>query len=283
MADKAQVHVPSDAPHDGSGFEGLATRPWRGLRSCTYVDLRRRRSAKLYHMTFSYAPTRRGGATKDATGRTARGRARSVRSPSAVTATWARPPTPRSCVLIAAAVGRLLGEDALEQGVWIKVSSGDGTRTIRRREGERQAVHQQRRREGLSRSKAATTRPSRRTERLTPHRRNGRRTSSPFATASSPCCRPPPAASTTARGRPSSRSRARPAHREGGEPRPHGPVDADRVFFTGKAAELRRPQVDDREVGEGHRGPVTKELQAPSSAATKGENDAHPDWLTDVD
>jgi branched-chain amino acid aminotransferase len=41
--------------------------------------------------------------------------------------------------------------------------------------------------------------------------------------------------------------------------------------------------VDDRIVGEGHRGPVTKELQGAFFAATKGESDAHPDWLTYVD
>ena len=35
--------------------------------------------------------------------------------------------------------------------------------------------------------------------------------------------------------------------------------------------------------GEGHRGPVTKELQGAFFAATKGENDSHPDWLTYVD
>jgi branched-chain amino acid aminotransferase len=60
--------------------------------------------------------------------------------------------------------------------------------------------------------------------------------------------------------------------------------NADECFFTGTAAELTPiREVDDRVVGEGHRGPVTKELQGAFFAATKGENEAHPDWLTYVD
>jgi branched-chain amino acid aminotransferase len=60
--------------------------------------------------------------------------------------------------------------------------------------------------------------------------------------------------------------------------------NADECFFTGTAAELTPiREVDDRVVGEGHRGPVTKELQGVFFAATKGENEAHPDWLTYVD
>ena len=60
--------------------------------------------------------------------------------------------------------------------------------------------------------------------------------------------------------------------------------NADECFFTGTAAELTPiREVDDRVVGEGHRGPITKELQGAFFAATKGENDTHPDWLTYVD
>ena len=39
-------------------------------------------------------------------------------------------------------------------------------------------------------------------------------------------------------------------------------------------------KVDDRMVGEGHRGPVTKELQGSFFAATKGEDERYLDWLT---
>jgi branched-chain amino acid aminotransferase len=59
--------------------------------------------------------------------------------------------------------------------------------------------------------------------------------------------------------------------------------NAEECFFTGTAAELTPiREVDDRAVGEGHRGPVTKELQSAFFAATKGENPKYPDWLTYV-
>jgi branched-chain amino acid aminotransferase len=59
--------------------------------------------------------------------------------------------------------------------------------------------------------------------------------------------------------------------------------NADECFFTGTAAELTPiREVDDREVGEGHRGPITKELQSAFFAATKGEDPKHTDWLTYV-
>jgi len=58
---------------------------------------------------------------------------------------------------------------------------------------------------------------------------------------------------------------------------------ADEVFFTGTAAELTPiREVDDRVVGPGHRGPVTKELQEAFFAATKGEDPRYADWLTYV-
>jgi branched-chain amino acid aminotransferase len=59
---------------------------------------------------------------------------------------------------------------------------------------------------------------------------------------------------------------------------------ADEVFFTGTAAEITPiREVDDRTVGVGHRGPVTKELQEAFYAATKGEDERYVDWLTFVD
>jgi branched-chain amino acid aminotransferase len=59
--------------------------------------------------------------------------------------------------------------------------------------------------------------------------------------------------------------------------------NADEAFFTGTAAELTPiREVDDRVVGEGHRGPVAKELQGAFFAATKGENEAYRSWLTYV-
>ena len=59
---------------------------------------------------------------------------------------------------------------------------------------------------------------------------------------------------------------------------------ADEVFFTGTAAEITPiREVDDRAIGEGHRGPVTKELQEAFFAATKGEDPRYIDWLTFVE
>jgi len=59
--------------------------------------------------------------------------------------------------------------------------------------------------------------------------------------------------------------------------------NADECFFSGTAAEITPiREVDDRVVGEGHRGPITKELQGAFFAATKGETEKYADWLTYV-
>jgi branched-chain amino acid aminotransferase len=59
--------------------------------------------------------------------------------------------------------------------------------------------------------------------------------------------------------------------------------NADECFFTGTAAEITPiREIDDRTVGEGHRGPVTKELQGTFFAATRGENEKYSHWLTYV-
>ena len=59
--------------------------------------------------------------------------------------------------------------------------------------------------------------------------------------------------------------------------------NAEEVFFTGTAAEITPiREVDDRIVGEGHRGPITKELQGAFFAATKGETEKYAGWLTYV-
>jgi branched-chain amino acid aminotransferase len=60
--------------------------------------------------------------------------------------------------------------------------------------------------------------------------------------------------------------------------------NADECFFSGTAAEITPiREVDDRTVGEGHRGPITKELQGAFFAATKGETEKYADWLTHVE
>ena len=59
--------------------------------------------------------------------------------------------------------------------------------------------------------------------------------------------------------------------------------NADEAFFTGTAAEVTPiREVDDRKVGEGHRGPVTKEIQGTFFSAARGEVDKYGDWLTAV-
>jgi branched-chain amino acid aminotransferase len=59
--------------------------------------------------------------------------------------------------------------------------------------------------------------------------------------------------------------------------------NADEAFFTGTAAEVTPiREIDDRPVGEGHRGPVTKEIQGAFFAATGGEVDRYAEWLSYV-
>jgi branched-chain amino acid aminotransferase len=60
---------------------------------------------------------------------------------------------------------------------------------------------------------------------------------------------------------------------------------ADEVFFTGTAAELTPVrEIDDRRIGAGECGPVTRKLQDAFFEAVKGragqEKPTHPEWLT---
>jgi branched-chain amino acid aminotransferase len=58
---------------------------------------------------------------------------------------------------------------------------------------------------------------------------------------------------------------------------------ADEVFFTGTAAEVTPiREVDDRTVGEGTRGPITKEIQGTFFSAARGEIEQYQPWLTYV-
>lgn len=55
---------------------------------------------------------------------------------------------------------------------------------------------------------------------------------------------------------------------------------ADEVFFTGTAAEVTPArEIDDRLIGEGRPGPVTKALQTAYFDVIKGRNPKHADWL----
>ncbi len=58
---------------------------------------------------------------------------------------------------------------------------------------------------------------------------------------------------------------------------------ADEAFLTGTAAEIVPIRaVDDREVGTGKPGPITKEIQATYFATVRGEVDRYKDWLDHV-
>lgn len=55
---------------------------------------------------------------------------------------------------------------------------------------------------------------------------------------------------------------------------------ADEAFFCGTAAELTPiREVDRRQIGEGHAGPVAKRLQKEFFKVVKGENDKYAQWL----
>jgi len=58
---------------------------------------------------------------------------------------------------------------------------------------------------------------------------------------------------------------------------------ADEVFFTGTAAEVTPVrEVDNRSIGDGTPGPITKRLQARFFEVVRGNDGAHPEWLTRV-
>jgi len=59
---------------------------------------------------------------------------------------------------------------------------------------------------------------------------------------------------------------------------------ADEVFMTGTAAEVTPVrEVDDRQIGAGQPGPLTRELQHRFTAITRGEDAAYHRWLTPID
>jgi branched-chain amino acid aminotransferase len=58
---------------------------------------------------------------------------------------------------------------------------------------------------------------------------------------------------------------------------------ADEAFFTGTAAEITPiREVDNRAIGSGKPGPLTKELQAAFFDIVHGRDSRHADWLTPV-
>jgi branched-chain amino acid aminotransferase len=58
---------------------------------------------------------------------------------------------------------------------------------------------------------------------------------------------------------------------------------AEEAFFTGTAAEITPiREVDNRPVGEGKPGPITKKLQAAFREAVSGKNPNYASWLTPI-
>ena len=58
---------------------------------------------------------------------------------------------------------------------------------------------------------------------------------------------------------------------------------ADEAFLTGTAAEVVPiREVDDRPVGDGRPGPITKRIQQTYFAAIRGEIDRYKDWVEHV-
>lgn len=58
---------------------------------------------------------------------------------------------------------------------------------------------------------------------------------------------------------------------------------ADEAFFTGTAAEVTPiREVDNRRIGDGAIGPITKRLQQRYFDVVKGTDNSHPEWLTRV-
>ncbi|HVU04448.1 MAG TPA: branched-chain amino acid transaminase [Polyangiaceae bacterium] len=58
---------------------------------------------------------------------------------------------------------------------------------------------------------------------------------------------------------------------------------ADEMFLTGTAAEITPVrELDNRKIGGGSRGPVTKALQERYFDVVRGKDDSHPEWLTRV-
>ena len=56
---------------------------------------------------------------------------------------------------------------------------------------------------------------------------------------------------------------------------------ADEVFFTGTAAEVTPVrEIDDREIGSGARGPITKRIQDRFFQLVRGPELVHPEWLS---
>jgi len=287
---EAKIHVLSHALHYGSGvFEGI--RAYETSRGAAVWHLdehlkRLYRSAKLYHMEIPYSPEALVQATKD------------VIRANGLNACYVRPlvvrgygemgvnplQAPVNVVIAVWPWGAYLGEDALERGVRIKIASW-------RRNGQNSLPAAAKATGQYINSvlakveslKAGYDEAIMLNEQGYVTDGSGENV---FVARGGALTTPPISAGCLdgiTRG-----SVIEIARDLGYEVREENLVrtdlyNADEVFFTGTAAELTPiREVDDRVVGEGHRGPITKELQGAFFSATKGETEKYQSWLTYV-
>ena len=285
----AQVHVLSHALHYGSGvFEGI--RAYETVRgpAVWHLDehLRRLyRSAKLYHLEIPFSPEALTEGTKDL-----------IRA-NELSSCYIRPlafrgygemgvnplEAPVNVTIAVWPWGAYLGEDALERGVRVKVSSlapQPAELPARRRQGYR-AVHQQRARQG--REPEGRLRRGDHAERARLHHRRLRREHLHRAQGRlAHAAHDRRARSTASRGRPSCGL----ARELGYEVREENLVrtdlyNAEECFFTGTAAELTPiREVDDREVGRAIGAGSRRSCSRRSSRRRRARTPRHQDWLT---
>jgi branched-chain amino acid aminotransferase len=287
---EAKIHVLSHALHYGSGvFEGI--RAYETARGAAVWHLdehlkRLYRSAKLYHTDIPYSPEALVQATKD------------VIRANGLNACYIRPlvirgygemgvnplQAPVNVVIAVWPWGAYLGEDALERGVRIKISSW-------RRNGQNSLPASAKATGQYINSvlakveslKAGYDEAIMLNEQGFITDGSGENV---FAVRGGAIATPPIQAGCLDG---ITRSSVIQIARDlGYEVREENLVrtdlyNADEVFFTGTAAELTPiRELDDRAIGEGHRGPVTKELQGAFFSATKGETEKYQSWLTYV-
>jgi branched-chain amino acid aminotransferase len=287
---EAKIHVLSHALHYGSGvFEGI--RAYETARGAAVWHLdehlkRLYRSAKLYHTDIPYSPEALVQATKD------------VIRANGLNACYIRPlvirgygemgvnplQAPVNVVIAVWPWGAYLGEDALERGVRIKISSW-------RRNGQNSLPASAKATGQYINSvlakveslKAGYDEAIMLNEQGFITDGSGENV---FAVRGGAIATPPIQAGCLDG---ITRSSVIQIARDlGYEVREENLVrtdlyNADEVFFTGTAAELTPiRELDDRMIGEGHRGPVTKELQGAFFSATKGETEKYQSWLTYV-
>ncbi|MBI3647295.1 MAG: branched-chain amino acid transaminase [Actinobacteria bacterium] len=287
---EAKVHVLSHALHYGSGvFEGIRAYETSRGPAVWHLDehvKRLYRSAKLYHMEIPYSPEALVQATKD------------VIRANGLNACYIRPlvirgygemgvnplNAPVNVVIAVWPWGAYLGEDALERGVRIKISSW-------RRNGQNSLPSAAKATGQYINSvlakveslKAGYDEAIMLNEQGSITDGSGENV---FVVRSGVLTTPPIQAGCLDGITRSTVMRiARDLGYEVGEENlvRTDLYNADEAFFTGTAAEITPiREVDDRVVGEGHRGPVTKELQGAFFAATKGETDRYQSWLTYV-